>query len=227
MGFYDGKLIKKLTERRLHIRNQGEKLLLRIAESAAFLKRFVKQPRQVGSIIPSSPFLTRAVMSKIKWDDARYVAELGAGTGVFTRAIVRNLQPSGKLLVFEIDPAFKAMIENEHPDLTIYGDATELHRIIDDLGIDQLDYVVSSLPFTVMPPRVMVSILNAVGKCLKPGGKFIAYQYSRQKKHYFDKRFENVSTSFVWCNVPPAFVFECTKAEKGQKKERKKGCVKN
>jgi len=201
-------------------------MVLRIAESAAFLKRFMKRPRQVGSIIPSSPFLTRAMMSKIKWDDARYVAELGAGTGVFTRAIVRNLQPDGKLFVFEIDPAFKTMIENEHPDLTVYGDATELHRIIGDLGIGQLDYVVSSLPFTVMPPRITVSILDAVDKCLKPGGKLIAYQYSRQKKYYFEKRFENVSTSFVLCNVPPAFVFECTKTTKAEK-ERKKGCVKN
>ena len=191
--------------------NHGKKLLLRVTESAAFLKRFVKRPRQVGSVIPSSPFLTRAVMSKIKWDDACRVAELGAGTGVFTRAIVSSLKPDAKLLVFEIDPTFKAMIENEHPNLTVYGDATELHRIVDGLGIGQLDYIVSSLPFTVMPPRVTVSILKAVDKCLKPGGKLIAYQYSKQKKHYFEKRFEKISTSFVLCNLPPAFVFECTK----------------
>ena len=195
---------------------------MRAAEGAAFLKLFIKRPRQVGSVVPRSPFLTRAMMSKIKWDEACRVAELGAGTGVFTRAIIRNLKPDGKLLVFEIDPTFKAMIENEHPNLTIYGNATELHRIVSDLGIGQLDYVVSSLPFTVLPPRVTVSILDAVDKCLKPGGKLIAYQYSRRKKYYFEKRFEKVSTSFVLCNVPPAFVFECTKATKAIEKREKK-----
>jgi len=220
---YYGRLInniKKLKNRRLTglygrlaLRSRSEKLFLRMAEGAVFLKRFVRQPRQVGSVVPSSPFLTRAIMNKIKWDDACCVAELGAGTGVFTRAIIRSLKPDGMVFVFEIDPTLKAMIENEHPNLKIYGDATELHRIIDRHGVGKLDYVVSSLPFAVLPPRVTASILDAVDKCLKPGGKFIAYQYSTHMKSYFEKRFESVRTSFVLCNVPPAFVYECTKGE--------------
>jgi len=219
---YYGKLIKeikKLKNKRLSelaghlfVQIHGKKLILRLAESAVFLKHFVRKPRQVGSVIPSSPFLTKAMMSKIKWDDARYVAELGAGTGVLTRAIVSSLKPGGKVIVFEIDHIFKSMIENEHPELAVYGDATELHSILDDQGIGQLDYVVSSLPFAVLPPKVTTSILEAVDKSLKPGGKLIAYQYSKHMKNYFEKRFESVKTSFVLYNVPPAFVYECTKA---------------
>jgi len=207
MNFHDGKLMKNLS--------------LRVTESAAFLKRFVSRPRQVGSVIPSSPFLTKAMMSKINWDEARCIAELGAGTGVFTRAIVRNLRPDGKLFPFEIDPAFKTMIENEHPNLTVYGDATELSRVIAENGVGQLDYVVSSLPFSVLPLRVTVAVFDAVDKCLKPGGKFIAYQYSRSTRYYLEKRFEKINTSFVLCNIPPAFVFECTKSTKAGKEWRK------
>jgi phospholipid N-methyltransferase len=225
---YYGKLIKKIKKLkdrrltgRLSVRGHGKKLILRVTEGAVFLKRFVRKPTQVGSVVPSSPFLTKAMMNKIKWDEARYVAELGAGTGVFTRAIVRSLNPDGKVFVFEIDTALKTMIENEHPDLPIYGDATELRRIIDGQGISQLDYVVSSLPFAVLPPKVTASILDAVDKSLKPGGKLIAYQYSKHMKNYFEKRFENVRLSFVLYNVPPAFVYECTKAAE----ERRKECV--
>ncbi|MCL2010291.1 MAG: methyltransferase type 11 [Synergistaceae bacterium] len=219
------KKIKKLNNRRLaglrlykkagrvFVRNQSKKL----AESAVFLKRFVRQPRQVGSVVPSSPFLTKAMMSKIEWADACCVAELGAGTGVFTRAITSKLKPDGKLFVFEIDPALKSIIETEHPNLAVYGDATELQRIIGRHGVSQLDYVVSSLPFAVLPPRATALILDAVDKCLKPGGKLIAYQYSKHMRNYFEKRFESVTTSFVLCNVPPAFVYECTK----------KGCAEN
>ena len=221
MNDYYEKLMTKLRDRRLHgltehmlDQNHGKKLILRVTESAAFFKRFVRKPLQVGSVIPSSPFLTRAVMSKIEWDDAQYVAELGAGTGVFTRAIMRSLKPDGRILVFEIDSTLKAIIENEHPGLVVYGDAKELHRITYDNGIRQLDYVVSSLPFTVLPPVLTSSIIEAVYRCLKPGGKFIAYQYSKYMKNYFEKRFESVKTSFVLCNVPPAFVYECTKAAK-------------
>ena len=206
---YYGNLIKKI-----------KKLNLRVKESAIFLKRFVKKPRQIGSVTPSSRFLTRAVMSKIKWDDASSIAELGAGTGVFTRAIVRNLKPDGKLFVFELDPTMKNMIKNEHPDLAVYDDATELHRIICEQGVGRLDYVVSSLPFAVLPPRVSVAVVDAVNKSLKPGGKFIAYQYSKSMKNHFEKRFESVKMSFVWRNVPPAFVYECTKAAEDAEERR-------
>ena len=220
MNAYYGRLIKKLKDRRLSglhwhlaVRSHGEKLISRVTEGAIFLKRFVRKPLQVGSVVPSSAFLTKAMMSKIAWDDACNVAELGAGTGVFTRAIVRNLKPDGKVFVFEIDQTLKTMIENKHPNLKVYGDATELRRVIDDHGVGNLDYVVSSLPFAVLPPRVTASILDAVYKCLKPGGKLIAYQYSMHMKNYFEKRFESVRTSFVLYNVPPAFVYECTKGE--------------
>ena len=218
MNDYYEKLMKKIEGQRLSLardwlmQNHGKRLILRVTESAVFLKRFVREPRQVGSIVPSSPFLTKAMMSKIDWDDARYIAELGAGTGVLTRAIVRSLKPDGKVFVFEVDPALKAIIETEHPDLTIFGDAAELHRIIDNHGVGQLDYIVSSLPFAVLPSKVTALVLDSVYRSLKPGGKLIAYQYTKHMKNYFEHRFERVRTSFVLCNVPPAFVYECTKA---------------
>ena len=151
-------------------------------------------------------------MSKITWNDACNIAELGAGTGVFTKSIVDCMKPGGKVFVFEIDPTLRTIISSKHPNLPVYGDAAELHRIIGDYGIDQLDYVVSSLPFAVLPQRITASILDTVDKCLKPGGKLIAYQYSTHMKNYFEKRFDRVSMSFVLRNVPPAFVYECTKA---------------
>jgi phospholipid N-methyltransferase len=183
-----------------------------VNEGVIFLRRFVGAPRQVGSVMPSSPYLTRAMMDKIEWNDVRCMAELGAGTGVFTRAIVSKLGRGENLLVFEIDPALKALIEAEHLGVAVYGDAQELPQIMRDRNIRQLDCVVSSLPFAVLPPRVTAAILDVLDKTLKPGGKLIAYQYSTHMKPYFEKRFANVKISFVLRNVPPAFVYECTKA---------------
>jgi phospholipid N-methyltransferase len=194
-----------------NLRSQGKFLTDRVTEGAFFLRRFMKAPRQIGSVVPSSSFLTKAVMDKIEWDDARYIAELGAGTGVFTRAIVPRLQQDGKILVFELDPALKRMIETEHAGLEVYGDARELPYILDGQRISQLDCVVSSLPFAVLPPRVTAAILDAVDKCLRPGGKLVAYQYSKHMKPYFEKRFASVKISFVLRNIPPAFVYECVK----------------
>jgi phospholipid N-methyltransferase len=196
-----------------NLRRRSKKLVSQITDGVIFLKRFLGAPRQVGSVMPSSPYLTKAMVGKIDWNETRYIAELGAGTGVFTRSIVRKLREDGKVLVFEIDPALKALIEAGTPGLPIYGDARDLPQAMQELEIPSLDYVVSSLPFAVLPPRMTAAILDAVEKGLKPGGKLIAYQYSKHMKPYFEKRFESVKISFVLRNVPPAFVYECRKPE--------------
>jgi phospholipid N-methyltransferase len=197
----------------MDLRQQSKKLTSRITEGVVFLRRFLGAPRQVGSVMPSSPYLTKAMMGGIDWNEAKYIAELGAGTGVFTRSIVRKLRDGGEVLVFEIDPALKTLIEAENPRLAVYGDARDLPEVMEERHIPFLDYAVSSLPFAVLPPRMTASILDAVGKSLKPGGKLIAYQYSKHMKPYFEKRFENVKISFVLRNVPPAFVYVCTKSK--------------
>lgn len=184
-----------------------------------FLRRFVDAPRQVGSVTPSSPYLTRAVMDKIDWNATTSLAELGAGTGVFTRTIVRKMTPETKLMVFEIDSELKSMIEREHQGLTVYGDACQLPQIMNGLEVRQLDCVVSSLPFAVLPAPMTAAILDAVDGCLKPDGKLIAYQYSTHMKHTFEERFESVKVSFVLRNVPPAFVYVCTGPKKRKKRK--------
>ncbi|MDR1741047.1 MAG: methyltransferase domain-containing protein [Synergistaceae bacterium] len=193
----------------MNLRRKSKRLLSRITEGVMFLNRFVDKPSRVGSITPSSSYLAGAMMSKIDWSCVHNAAELGAGTGVFTRTMLRKLK-GGQLLVFEIDPTLAAMIEHEHPGLKVYGDARELPAIMAGMGVDKLDCVVSSLPFAVLPPRVTAGVLEAVDRCLRPGGKFIAYQYSRQMRPHFEKRFADVRISFVLRNVPPAFVYECT-----------------
>ena len=187
---------------------------MHIKESMTFLKRFASSPRRIGSVAPSSKFLTRAMLDRVDWANARYIAELGAGTGVFTREIVKRARPDARILVFEIDPALQEMIRNEHPEhkgLTLHSDAQELRKYMDDNGITALDFVISSLPFTVLPPKMTVRILNGVVKALKPEGHFVAYQYSSIMKHVLRKKFAHMQTRFVMFNVPPVFVYDCWK----------------
>ena len=206
-----------MTKHYSQIQRQAKILTSRVAQSMVFLRRFIGAPRQVGSVMPSSPYLTKAVMDKIAWENVRNIAELGAGTGVFTRTIARKIKQDARLLVFEIDPELQNVIKQEHPGLDIYGDAQELPQIMERHDIKQLDCIISSLPFAVLPPRMTANILDVIGETLKPEGKFIAYQYSKHMKHYFEKRFESVKISFVMLNVPPAFVYECSMPRVKQK----------
>lgn len=86
----------------------------------------------------------------------------------------------------------------------------ELPQIMVCHHIKQLDCIISSLPFAVLPLRMTANILDVICETLKPEGKFIAYQYSKHMKHYFEKCFKSVRISFVMLNVPPAFVYECS-----------------
>ena len=185
---------------------------MHLKESMTFLKRFASSPRRIGSVAPSSKFLVKAMLDRVDWDNANFIAELGAGTGVFTREIVKRAKPEAKILVFEIDPALQKMIRDEHPEhkgLSLHSDAQELEKYMHDNGITQLDYVISSLPFTVLPPKMTVRILNAVKHALKPDGHFVAYQYSSIMRHVLQKKFASIKTRFVLRNIPPAFVYDC------------------
>ena len=181
-------------------------------EKFIFLKRFAKSPGRIGSVTPSSKFLTRAMLDRVNWEEANYIAELGAGTGVFTREIVKRAKDDAKILVYEIDPDLQKLIKEEHhthKGLTLYSDAQKLMTHLQENGINKLDYVISSLPFTVLPRKMTVRILDAVVKYLKPDGHFIAYQYSSIMRHVLQKKFAKIKSRFVMFNIPPAFVYDC------------------
>ena len=65
---------------------------------AVLFKRFLQHPTQVGALCPSSCALCRAMASEIGVENAGLVVELGPGTGVITRELVRRLPENGKLL---------------------------------------------------------------------------------------------------------------------------------
>ena len=64
----------------------------------AFLQGFLKRPREVGSIIPSSRFLERRIVRSAGVEDTGIIVELGPGTGGTTRALLRAMKPTSKLL---------------------------------------------------------------------------------------------------------------------------------
>ncbi|MBA2450709.1 MAG: hypothetical protein H0V51_22075, partial [Chloroflexi bacterium] len=50
----------------------------------AFLREFLRNPHELGSITPSSQHLAGALLDQIDFRTARRIVELGPGTGVFT-----------------------------------------------------------------------------------------------------------------------------------------------
>ena len=181
--------------------NSNDKLTLLI--------KFMKSPSQVGSVTPSSRFLAKKMLEPIDWGNVRSVAELGAGTGAFTKHIHELKSPKCEVTVFEKDDEMRNQLFALYPDLKYFGDARKLSEEVQSIGVGTLDAVVSGLPFALFKESDRERIIDEVIYSLKPNGIFITFQYSLQMKNLLTTKFSQVDISFVPLNIPPAFVYVC------------------
>lgn len=177
----------------------------------SFLLKFIESPMQVGSVTPSSRFLTEKILEPIDWEDVRSIAELGAGTGVFTKQIHELKHPDCQVVVFEKNDKMRHQLCSDFPEAAIGEDALQLTQTLELVDIEELDCVVSGLPFALFDKNVRVRIIDEVINALKPDGIFVIFQYSLQMKNLLASKFPRVETSFVPFNIPPAFVYVCRK----------------
>ena len=178
-----------------------------------FLNQFLKSPRSVGSIMPSSRHLAERMVGSVPWQEARAIAELGPGTGVFTRLILERKPADCDVLLFEADREMHRRLAEEFPDLSLHHDARDLPFVLAEHGIRELDCVISGLPFANFSKELRNQLIHGVVQSLKPGGLFIAFQYSLQMKKQLTETFADVTVSLVPWNLPPAFVYVCRKEE--------------
>ncbi|AIY08785.1 phospholipid methyltransferase [Paenibacillus polymyxa] len=178
-----------------------------------FLQRFIKYPKRVGSILPSSRFLASKMVQSVPWDDITTIAELGSGTGAITRFIKPQINRSTKVLLFEMDEKMRDDLKTNYPNFSCFPNACHLTKTMNQKGINSLDCIISGLPFFNFKSELRETLLNQINEALKPGGKFIAFQYSLQMKKYLSEKFIIDKIDFVPLNFPPAFVYTCHKKE--------------
>ncbi|MBA4495763.1 class I SAM-dependent methyltransferase [Paenactinomyces guangxiensis] len=182
-----------------------------LTDTIRFFYTFIRSPHQVGSIIPSSKFLANAMFKKVRWGEVSTIAELGAGTGVFTRHIYENKREGSIAIIFEQDCKLRQYLKKKYPGLCYYSNARDLKQTLVKLGISHVDLIICSLPFAIFPQSLRDEILEGVFQTLKPGGFFIAFQYSLQMKNQLTEIFSSVDLSVVPLNIPPAIVYTCAK----------------
>lgn len=182
---------------------------------ALFLKEFIKHPRYTGAIAPSSPKLAKEMVSQIDFQTAKCIVELGPGTGVFTKEMMKNKQNDTQVILVEINEIFAKDLRREYanePNVhVIEGSAENLQNLLEELQIKTVDCIISGLPFTSLPNEVSSRILTDVKNVLIETGRFITFQYSLVKKAFFQDAFTKTKCRKVWLNIPPAYVFVCEK----------------
>ena len=98
--------------------------------------------------------------------------------------------------------------------------ATAGRELLEETGLGAIDSIVCGLPWAVFDEELQDSLLNATLDSLKPGGQFATFAYlqglllpaGKRFKEKLAQSFSKVETSpTVWRNLPPAFVYRCTK----------------
>jgi len=189
-----------------------------------FLKAALKSPRQIGSVIPSSPFLGRAMMRLVDLPAAKTVVEYGPGTGSITKVLLKHLSPGAKFFAIELNDTMVQSFAHSFPKVKLY------HRSVADIeaicvaeGLaakNSLDVIISGIPWAVLPENLQTTLLAASVRALRPGGVMLTYGYhgglllkaGRNFAKTLPKHFAHVTRSApVWLNLPPAFVYRCEK----------------
>jgi phospholipid N-methyltransferase len=149
------------------------------------------------------------------------VVEFGPGTGSFTEAILVRLGPGSQLIAIEQNDTFAGILRKKFPDLDlVHGSVERLPEILKARGNRPADCIISGLPWASFDAGLQRRIVAAAADGLRQGGAFATFAYVHglvlpaawRFRRLLESTFREVRQSeIVWRNLPPAFVYRCTK----------------
>ena len=180
-----------------------------------FWRQWMRDPVKVAAVAPSGRQLARLMVAQLP-AGAQRVVELGAGTGVFTRALLAAGVTPENLLVVELNAALAELLQQRLPRVSVVcADARHLDTLVSGHAHfgqgAKLDAVVSGLGMLSMSSALRTEILRAAFATLSETGRFIQFTYgpvSPVRRRERDALGLRVSRAgFAVRNLPPANVF--------------------
>jgi len=173
-----------------------------------FFRRFVAHPLQVGSVIPSSPALCRRLVAQVRRAPDEAVLELGAGTGVVSRALLESGVPAERLFVVEIEPAMAQHLRLVLPGVTVMeGDARRLPDLLPAHWHGRIGTVICGIPMVLLPLAEQRRIIHAI-EAVAPGRGFLHFSYCITSPLPAPKlRLSGKRAAWTPLNFPPASVW--------------------
>lgn len=173
-----------------------------------YMKKFITQPKSMGTIMPSSRWLCDAMLKPINWQQDLNIAEIGAGDGVLTKQILECMGEHSLLDAYEIDENFVSIL-NKVNDSRMSVKHTSAEYLVNNY-----DIILSGIPFRSLSKRCGLKILKQASHRLASGsGRFILFQYTRGCESMLSRYFTFKKVR-VYRNVPPAWVYICQPKDK-------------
>ncbi|MGX9965933.1 class I SAM-dependent methyltransferase [Roseomonas sp. F4] len=179
-----------------------------VANASLFFKRWMANPLQMGSIIPSSATLCRRIAALVERKDDEVVVELGAGTGVISRALLAAGVPAEKLVVVEIVRDMADHLRASLPGVNvIQGDAFELAKALPAALHGKVGTAICGIPLVLLPQADQQRFVSAV-EAVAPGKGFLLYTYCITSPLPY-RKLGLTAKREVWTpmNFPPASVW--------------------
>jgi len=172
-----------------------------------FLKNFLRNPLRNASVIPSSNKASKAVLSELDWNKIKTIVELGPGNGTFTKQILAQCRPGTTLILIELEESYIKLLKNKFGDKVhvMHDSAHNIHPILESLGLQKTDLIVSSLPFLPNPIRDQVN--KAILRETESGAAFRFFTYMPPIMKLFYKGMPLRKIAFVLENIPPMWIY--------------------
>ena len=192
---------------------QAGKNVSGMREGFGFLRAWLRQPKSVGSVWPTSAPMARKMAAVIDLSSDLPVLEVGPGTGTITKAILDTGLPHKGLWALEYSHEFAARLKAKYPLAhVIEGDAFELARSLGADGPKLFDSAISGLPLLNFPVAVRVSFVEQVLELLPAGRPLIQFSYGPKSPVPPGLgRYKVRRAGMVLRNIPPAQLWVFTR----------------
>lgn len=179
-----------------------------VKNTGLFLRRWLANPLQMGSVIPSSPALCRRIAALVERREDEVVVELGAGTGVISRALLAAGVPAERLVVVEIVRDMAEHLRSVLPGVSvIQGDAFELARALPERLHGKVGTAICGIPLVMLPIEQQQRFVDAV-ESVAPGKGFLLYTYCvTSPLPYRNLGLTAKREAWTPLNLPPASVW--------------------
>jgi phosphatidylethanolamine/phosphatidyl-N-methylethanolamine N-methyltransferase len=162
----------------------------------------------MGSVIPSAPALCRRIAALVERQEDEFVVELGAGTGVISRALLAAGVPPERLVVVEIVRDMADHLRSVLPGVNVVqGDAFDLARTLPERMHRKVGTAICGIPLVMLPIEQQQRFVDAV-ESVAPGKGFLLYTYCITSPLPY-RRLGLTAKREAWTplNVPPASVW--------------------
>ena len=151
----------------------GDQDRRRATNAALSFERWLANPLQMGSVIPSSTSLCRRIAALVERAPEEVVLEIGAGTCVVSRALLAAGVPAEKLAVTEIVPEMAGHLREVLPGVNVIcDDAFDLARALPKQLQGRVGTAICGIPLVLLPLERQRRFVDEV-EAVAPGKGFL------------------------------------------------------